>query len=422
MRFKDRWRWDKDVHQEWIDQIHDDWPGVWSVINTARVTFGSDMAAYLCWLGVRLMEMRRILRGDGSIYLHIDHTAHAYVKALMDAIFGRKHFRNEIVWLYKTGGTSKRWFSRKHDSLLFYTKSNKYNFEPQTEKSYLKHKYGFSNITILEDEGGLYREVGMRDVWDIPALRGNQPESRGYPTQKPLALYERIIRASSKPGEYVFDPFCGCATTPVAAERLGRKWVGMDIWDKAHEMVLNRMADEGLAVPDGEAHAIGQTRLMTFGDVQYVTTPPIRTDDNEVAVPILRLRLQPAAEPWQKLSRSAITEILRDAQQRNALVVCGGCGRELEKEFMHLDHIQPRSERGANHILNRILLCAPCNGTKGDVFTLKGLLRENNRSGWMQDKNGAVSAQRRATGKAEWIRDFWDTPECQQLLNTLLEG
>ncbi|MYC56539.1 MAG: site-specific DNA-methyltransferase, partial [Chloroflexi bacterium] len=91
-RFKDRWRWDKDVHEEWTDSLIDDWPAVWEVITAARAAYGDDMGAFLCWLGVRLLEMWRILRRDGSIYLHIDHTAHAYVKCLMDAIFGRKNF------------------------------------------------------------------------------------------------------------------------------------------------------------------------------------------------------------------------------------------------------------------------------------------------------------------------------------------
>ena len=131
---------------------------------------------------------------------------------------------------------------------MFYSKTDKYVFNPQQERSYLSHKYGFSNVEIHEDSQGYYTIVGARDVWDIPALRGNQPENRNFPTQKPLALYERIIQANSNPGDVVLDPFCGCATTPVAAERLGRHWLGMDIWDGAHDMVLNRLEAEGLAV------------------------------------------------------------------------------------------------------------------------------------------------------------------------------
>jgi site-specific DNA-methyltransferase (adenine-specific) len=103
-RFQDRWNWADDVEQEWVDRIADDWPAVHAVIEAAKITYGEDMAAFLCFLGVRLMEMHRVLADDGSIYLHIDHTAHAYVKTLMDAIFGKANFRNEIVWCYAGGG------------------------------------------------------------------------------------------------------------------------------------------------------------------------------------------------------------------------------------------------------------------------------------------------------------------------------
>ena len=201
------------------------------------------MAAYLCWLGIRLVECHRVLKDTGSLYLHLDHTAHAYAKCLLDAIFGRANFRNEIIWQYKTGGVSRRWFSRKHDTILFYSKTDNYVFNPQQERSYLAHKYGFSNVAIHQDEKGYYNLVGVRDVWDIPALRGNQPEYVGFPTQKPLALYERIIKASSNPGDLVLDPFCGCATTLVAAERLGRQWLGIDIWDGAYEMAVKRLEE-----------------------------------------------------------------------------------------------------------------------------------------------------------------------------------
>ena len=204
------------------------------------------MSAWLCWLAIRLLEMQRILRADGSLFLHLDSTAQAYAKLLLDATFGAQNCRNEIVWLYKTGGVSKRWFGRKHDTILFYSKSASYTFHPQREKSYLAHKYGFSNIEIEQDAAGYFRQVAMRDVWDLPALRGNQPEATGYPTQKPLALYERIIRAASNPGEIVLDPFCGSGTTAVAAEKLGRRWIAMDTWDGAYKMLCKRLAAEGV--------------------------------------------------------------------------------------------------------------------------------------------------------------------------------
>ena len=238
-RFADRWSWEKDVHDEWVDSIKDDWDGVWRVIDAARVASGEDMAAFLCWLGVRLMEMRRVLRDDGSIYLHIDHTAHAWVKAVMDGIFGKKNFRNEIVWCYALGGSSKRYWSQKHDTLLFYSKDDQYHFDKPSMPA-----------TSMRMAG---QEKGMLDWWvDIPSLNNMAKERTGYPTQKPLALYERIIKASSNAGDIVLDPFSGCATTPIAAERLGRQWVGMDIWDGAYDTVLDRLESEGLAAPDSK--------------------------------------------------------------------------------------------------------------------------------------------------------------------------
>lgn len=244
--FRDRWSWERDARADWIDDIKGDCPGLWSLIETARQIADARMSAYLCWLGIRLLEMRRVLRGDGSLYLHIDHSTHAYVKLALDAIFGLENFRNEIVWHYKTGGLSKRWFGRKHDIILFYSKSDAYVFHPQQEKSYLAHKYGFSNIALDEDDEGVYRLAAMRDVWDIPALRGNQAEATGYPTQKPLALYERIIRASSAEGDFVLDPFCGSGTTVVAAERLGRHWLAADLWDGAYDILASRLEADGV--------------------------------------------------------------------------------------------------------------------------------------------------------------------------------
>ena len=366
-KFQDRWNWADDVEQTWVDQIADDWPAVHAVIEAAKTSYGQDMAAFLCFMGVRLLEMRRVLRKDGSIYLHIDHTAHAYTKTLMDAIFGKRNFRNEIVWLYKTGGVSKRWFGRKHDTILFYCKSEDCNFLPQKEKSYLTHHYGFSNIDIREDEGGVFTMVNMRDVWDIPALRGNQPETTGYPTQKPLALYERIIRASSNEGDMVLDPFCGCATTPIAAERLGRQWVGMDIWDGALNIVKQRMEDNRQLLTDIPA-------------IHYETAPPVRTDGGLEAAPFIQVRERYAEPDGPRMSRAEMYEhLLAQHGQR-----CQGCDRVFDDpRYLELDHNTPRSDGGLNHITNRVLLCSPCNRTKSNTYTLSGLRRLNRANDWM---------------------------------------
>ena len=397
--FTDRWRWEEDVHEEWVDAIKDNWPGVWAVIEAARAAYGPDMAAFLCWLGVRLLEMHRILRPDGSLYLHIDHTAHAWVKCLLDAIFGKGNFRNEIVWCYSTGGASKKGFAKKHDTILRYSKGDNPIFNT------MRQPYT-SNMSKQESKQHLFNPDGkiMLDWWqDILAINPMAEERTGYPTQKPLALYERIIKASSNPGDIVLDPFCGCATTPVAAERLGRQWMGMDIWDGAHQMVLDRLAAEGLAVPDANA-APGQ-QTLTFDHISYATTPPVRTDANEIPVPDLRIRIIRPKEPWQRLTNREIRAVLEDAQAVDSLVGCAGCGRVLESEFMELDHITPKAERGEDHLLNRILLCRPCNGRKSNTLTMAGLRQRNNQEKWMKDRGRAEQAQQSAFLKASYIRD-----------------
>ena len=423
-RFRDRWSWERDVHEEWVDSIKDDWPAVWSVIEAARAAYGDDMAAFLCWLAVRVMEMHRVLRQDGSLYLHIDHTAHAYVKGLLDAIFGHKNFRNEIVWCYKSTSQAKRWFPRKHDTILWYTKGTEWVFNPDSVRVPYKGKMPIRRNYPDRNRGGSgkWRGAGKEEIesrsrkgkliedwWEL-TFGPNSPERTGYPTQKPLALYERIIKASSNEGDFVLDPFCGCATTPVAAERLGRKWVGMDIWDGAKDIVLMRLEKEGLARPDSE-HG-----LMFPHDVHYTTKPPTRTDDNAMAAPSFRLKIQRPIEAWEKIAHKGMVHILMQAQGTEGGVICGGCGRVLEKEFMELDHITPKSDRGANHILNRILLCRPCNRRKRDNLTLRGLLRANKKAKWMKDENMAKMAQSYATDKAEWVRGCFDTDECQDLI------
>ena len=202
---------------------------------------------YLVWLNARLYEMKRILKTTGSIYVHCDWHASHYIKVEMDKVFGYDAFINEVVWFYKTGGMSKRWFGRKHDVIFLYGKSKSYTFNPQKEKSYLTHKYGFSNVDIFEDGQGPYTMVGMRDVWDIAALRGNQPENIGYPTQKPEALLERVITASSNEGDVVADFFVGGGTTAKVAQRLGRRFIVCDQSRVAIAVTAERLKQQAIA-------------------------------------------------------------------------------------------------------------------------------------------------------------------------------
>ena len=237
------------------------------VINGSRASYGDDMGAFLCFMGVRMLEMKRVLREDGSIYLHCDPTAGHYLKELIDAVFGRKNFRNEIVWHYTGGGRSKTYFSRKHDTILLYSKGQRYTLNVDEIRVPYKETSGYAESGITAKSGKKYfpnpKGTPIDDVWDIPIINPLSKERTGYPTQKPIVLYERIIRASSNKSDIVLDPFCGCATTPVAAERLGRQWVGIDIWNKAHETIIGRLQSEGLAAPDGDTGG----RLLTKGQI-----------------------------------------------------------------------------------------------------------------------------------------------------------
>ena len=252
----------------------------------------------------------------------------------------------------------------------------------------------------------------ISSVWSIPIINSQSKERTGYPTQKPLALYERIIKASSYEGDIVLDPFAGCATTLVAAERLGRQWVGMDIWRGAKGVVLDRLQAEGLATPKGAGG------LLAFGDVHYSTKASERTDNNEVAAPNLKLKTRQSVDPWEKMSHKQMSNVLANAQRSGdgGLVICAGCGRALEKEFMELDHISPKADDGENHILNCILLCGPCNKTKSGDLTLRGLVKENNRKGWMENKDLAVAARENAKTRAKWVQVHFDTDECKALM------
>ena len=203
------------------------------------------------------------------------------------------------------------------------------------------------------------------DFWNISPINQVSSERMGYPTQKPLELYERIIRASSNEGDIVLDPFAGCATTLVAAERLGRQWVGMDIWEKAHEVVVERLRDTaGL-----------------FGDVHFTDQLPERTDDGDTASPFLRVKERIREPEDRKMSRAEMYDFL--LTQHGAK--CQGCDRTFDDpRYLELDHNTPRSDGGLNHISNRILLCGPCNRLKSNTYTLSGLRRENKKRGYMR--------------------------------------
>ncbi len=382
--FKDAWTLsDVDVYEH--GELADRNPAAYSVIEAARQAHGKSMQSYLIMMAVRLLEMKRILKETGSIYLHCDPTASHYLKLLMDGIFEHANFRNEIIWKRTSGHSDSKTMGSVHDVILHHTVSRvvKYNvqytaYSDDYVKRRHKHQdpdgrrymdgdltakglqsggyvYEYKGITAewrvplermeeLDAENRLYftsrggirikryldemKGVPINDVWtDIDPINARARERTGYPTQKPLALLERIIKASSNPGDLVLDPFCGCATTLVAADRLGRQWAGIDLSPLAIKLVNERIAeDRGL-----------------FGGANALEVPPVRTD-------------------LGKLSNYRSHRHRLYGEQEG---VCAGCDTHFPFRVMDVDHILPRSRGGTDHLENLQLLCSGCNRSKG---------------------------------------------------------
>ena len=302
------------------------------------------MQSYLTMMAVRLMEMRRVLKDTGSIYLHCDPTASHYLKLLMDAVFGAGSYRNEIIWRYKKyQKANMRYFTRNSDRILYYLRSSQATYNPvfeklKTPKRYLKREWDKATQRIVnaKDEHGRVQYITVDqekidDVWELPYLMPAARERIGFPTQKPLALLERIIKASSNEGDVVLDPFCGCATACVAADRLNRRWVGIDISPKAVELVNTRLQQ-----------AMGS--LFHHGYVTARTDVPQRTD---IEAPV----------NYRKQAHVIYGE---------QMGYCAGCRGHFEFRGLEVDHVVPRSRGGTDHRDNLQMLCSHCNRIKGD--------------------------------------------------------
>ena len=419
VEFKDVWNWNEDVHDGWMDDIGKEHPSLFNVIRYANAAAGDDMGAFLCWMAVRMLEMHRVLKPTGSIYLHCDPTASHYLKAMMDAIFGRKNFRNEVVWHYggRGGKATARQFPRNHDIILFYSKNvgshvheRQYtvrSFTPKEArdqgyrqdengrwfKTAPRGNYTDASIEKLEAEGRIYRtsngtvrikyflnagstdrvseEVLIGDTWfDIQdMMHAPRKERTGYPTQKPLALYKRMIEASSNPGDIVLDPFAGCATTCVAAEQLGRQWIGIDIREESGGVIRERLEREV------------SENMAWDAIVRTPTEAPERTDDREPAAPELVLE-----SPKPNARRISVREareqlIVRDGQR------CQGCGWEPEyADYLQVDHKKPKTLKGKDEMENYALLCDPCNRKKSNKLTLRELQNVRVDEGRMDGK------------------------------------
>ena len=434
--FDDVWTLD-DMKQEWVDEIEIRRPALFFLINGTKLSHGESMAGYLTFMSIRLIELHRILKPNGSIYLHCDDNAVHYLKGIMDALFGAENFVNNIIWKRATSHNDARRFGRILDHLLFYSRGANRQWNPDTVAT-PKSDAELARAYPSQDERGRYRSsdltgpmhsaergspstlpwrnydvYDMGRVWSVPktgryaeyiernfipdyrsienvharldaldqaglihhpqsgnwpglkryadADNGNppqdlfleptgftnystrRPEYTGWRTQKPVALLERIIQASSNEGDLVLDPFCGCATACIAAEKLGRQWIGIDILPQAVEVLTGRAKRE-LQIPlddgNGRAWEDWSRSLRSEG------APPRRTD----------LALLSPIDPQSE------RQLLYASQQGR----CAGCQYELPLHVLTIDHITPRARGGLDSVGNLQLMCHTCNAIKGD--------------------------------------------------------
>ena len=382
--FKDTWKWE-DIDEFKLDAIASYSEDLAIFIKTISKISDESMMSYITYMAQRVIQLHRILKPTGSLYYHCDPTAGHFVKLMLDSIFGKDNFRNEIIWSYsKLTAPTNRQLQRNHDLIYFYSKNQKtaYFEVPKEITKCLTNRYKIGYHIGLRDEKtgknilnvyGKPTEKAQKlidsdkyvvrfvkaegtpigDVFNIQSINAMAKERTGYPTQKPLELLDRIIQASCPEGGVVLDPFCGCATTCVSAQRLNRRWIGIDIEDKAVDILQDRL--EQMGYDDIDKNGLKMKRAekgKDFISINTIKNPkltPHRTDVVEKDIS-------------QPQTKKEIKELLY--KQQNCC--CNACGTEFRIVDLEIDHIIPKAKGGGDYIENFQLLCGNCNRMKGD--------------------------------------------------------
>ena len=423
-KFDDTWRW-TDLDDAWLGEISRRNPALSTVIHAARMTQGKGTAAYLTMMGIRLLEMRRVLKDTGSIYLHCDDTANSYLRMSMDAVFGTENFRNEIIWKRQSSNNASRSRAgRIADHILFYstskdsvwngghhaltekekgryrqdehgrlykaddltapvpTPSRMFKWRGQSPKNGWRHSlealeemdargeiiYKRDGMVRLDGRKRYMKDGGgqkLQSIWiDIHRVGNTSRERTGWATQKPLSLLQRIIKASSNPGDLVLDPFAGCATCLVAAEIEGRKWIGIEMCEASNDILQVRLAEADLGV-------IG----TTTSQAKITKHLPKRTDIDPAEVK--RMNGPPRYNSVENRQRMFGRQEGR----------CNGCENIYQYKDFEVDHIVPVKAGGGDQEDNLQLLCGNCNRRKGDSLwdKFKAIMREETKARWQED-------------------------------------
>lgn len=275
-------------------------------------TWKDGIISYLKMLYSRLVLMRELLSDRGSIYVHLDwHMVH-YVKVLMDEIFGEDMFLNEIIWSYKSGGVSKRYYSRKHDTILLYSKTKNYIFNPQKEKSYNRglKPYRFKGVAEYEDEIGWHTLVNTKDVWNIDMVGRTSKERVGYDTQKPEKLLERMILSSTDEDSIVADFFAGSGTTAVVAEKHNRNWILTDLGITSNITTMKRLIDM-----DADDFLIQSTKSgsnPTKGNLKInkIEKVGVKNEEEVINISFVGYHIDVASIPIEEKYKGIINQVL----------------------------------------------------------------------------------------------------------------